>query len=86
MEEKLVAVIDEMADVLSVSQLKKLQEVMLKHFVKRGVDTQTITNEEYLRHFLEAKEIEGCSSRTIHYYKTTIEHLLNNIEKLVNFS
>ena len=31
MEHKLVMVINEMAEVLNISQLKRLQEVMLKH-------------------------------------------------------
>ena len=30
--------------------------------------------------FLDAKKIEGCSERTIEYYKVTIERLLSLIE------
>ena len=77
MEEKLVAVINEMAEVLTIAQLKKLQEVMLKHFVDRPSEQSQISNDDYLRMFLEAKRIEGCSERTLHYYRTTIEHLLS---------
>ena len=80
MEEKLVLIINEMSDVLNVAQLKKLQEVMLKHFVEKDVVKQTISNEEYLKLFLEAKRIEGCSDRTIQYYRVTIQHLIRNIE------
>ena len=40
-----------------------------------------ISNNEYLKLFLEAKKIEGCSERTLTYYKVTIEHLLKHIEK-----
>ena len=29
--------------------------------------------------FIAAKEIEGCSERTIKYYKVTVEHMLNRI-------
>lgn len=29
--------------------------------------------------FLDAKQIEGCSERTIQYYRVTVEHLLRNI-------
>lgn len=48
MEEKLVLVINEMADILSIAQLKKLQEVMLKHFVREdsAAERKTISNEE----------------------------------------
>ena len=76
MEHKLVMVINEMAEVLNISQLKRLQEVMLKHFVEKEADSQNVSNEEYLKKCLEAKRIEGCSDRTINYYSTTIDHML----------
>ena len=37
-------------------------------------------NNEYLKLFLDAKKIEGCSERTLKYYQVTIEHLLSNIQ------
>ncbi len=30
--------------------------------------------------FLDAKRIEGCSERTLNYYRTTVEHLISQIE------
>ena len=41
----------------------------------------TILNEmaEYLDMFLAAKQIEGCSERTIKYYKMTVAHLFSQI-------
>ena len=39
-----------------------------------------ISNTDFLRMFLDAKKIEGCSERTIQYYKVTVEHLLSHIE------
>ena len=81
MEEKLILVINEMAEILSIAQLKKLQEVMLKYFVGEGADAERrkISNEEYLSMFLDAKKIEGCSDRTIAYYDATIKHLLRHL-------
>jgi len=76
MEHKLVMVINEMAEVLTISQLKRLQEVMLKHFAEKEADSQNVSNAEYLKKFLEAKRIEGCSDRTINYYNATINHML----------
>ncbi len=35
MDEKFVEIINEMAEVLNAAQLKRLQEVMLKHLVER---------------------------------------------------
>ena len=80
MEEKIVAVVNEMAEVLNVAQLKKLQEVLLKNFNENTKVEQPITNTEYLRLFIDAKSIEGCSARTIKYYSSTIEHMLSKIQ------
>ena len=80
MEEKIVAVVNEMAEVLNVAQLKKLQEVLLKNFNENTKVEQPITNSEYLRLFIDAKSIEGCSTRTIKYYSSTIEHMLSKIQ------
>ena len=37
------------------------------------------TNYDYLEMFIAAKKIEGCSDRTVVYYKSTVEHLLKCI-------
>ncbi len=79
MEEKIVTVLNEMAEYLSVLQMKKLQEVMLEAFSEGTLEKKDITNEEYLKMFLDAKKIEGCSERTIQYYGATIEKLLLEI-------
>lgn len=79
MEEKVVTIINEMAEYLNVSQMKKLQEVLLKTFSEKEVAKTQISNQEYLRLFLDAKKIEGCSERTIQYYRTTIEKLFINV-------
>lgn len=42
-----------------------------------------MTNNDYLKMFLAAKNIEGCSPKTIKYYKEIVEKLLNKIEKSV---
>lgn len=79
MEEKVVKIINEMAEYLNVSQMKKLQEVLLKTFSEETPSKTEINNIEYLRLFLDAKRIEGCSERTIHYYRITVEKLFAHI-------
>lgn len=79
MEERLVSILNEMAEYLNVSQMKKLQEVLLKNLVSEPVNQAETSNEEYLKLFLDAKKIEGCSERTLHYYRTTAEHMLKSI-------
>lgn len=67
MEEKLVRILNEMAEVLNIAQLKKLQEVLLKHLTEKEAKQQEIDNTEYVKLFLDAKKIEGCSDRTLKY-------------------
>lgn len=80
MEEKLVKILNEMADYLNISQMKKLQETLLKHLVENEAKTEEIPNVEYLKMFIDAKQIEGCSERTLQYYRVTIEHMLGSID------
>lgn len=79
MEEKIVTVLNEMAAYLSIAQMKKLQEVIVKAFAENEAVKENISNEEYLSMFLAAKQIEGCSARTIQYYKVTVEHMIRRI-------
>ena len=79
MEEKIVSVLNEMSEYLSVAQMKKLQEVIIKTFTENEASKVDISNSEFLDIFLDAKKVEGCSDRTTSYYKSTIEHLLATI-------
>ena len=79
MEEKIVTVLNEMAAYLSIAQMKKLQEVIVKAFAENEAVKENISNEEYLSMFLAAKQIEGCSVRTIQYYKVTVDHMIRRI-------
>lgn len=79
-EEKLVKILNEMAEYLSISQMKKLQEVLLKNMKEQEESVSETTNYDYLEMFIAAKKIEGCSDRTVAYYKSTVEHLLNSID------
>lgn len=83
MEEKIVIILNEMAEYLSIAQMKKLQEVILKTLAENEADKQEISNNDFLKMFLEAKRIEGCSERTIQYYCATVEHLLLHITENV---
>ena len=83
MEEKIVTILNEMSEYLSIAQMKKLQEVILKTFSENEAAKQEISNTEFLKMFLDAKRIEGCSDRTIEYYRVTVEHLFSKIDESV---
>lgn len=79
MEEKLVAILNEMAEYLNIAQMKKLQEVLLKNLAENTPQKAEISNTAYLQMFLDAKRIEGCSERTLQYYRVTVERLLQTV-------
>lgn len=74
MENKIKVILREMSEFLSVEQQKKLQQVLLKYLSENRINTDKIYNKQYLNLFLDAKKIEGCSSRTLFYYKATLQH------------
>lgn len=77
MDERLVNILNAMAEYLSIAQMKKLQEVLLEQLADNEPQKKDISNEDYMRLFLDAKKIEGCSERTIQYYRVTITHMLS---------
>ena len=80
MDEKLVCILNEMVDFFSIAQMKKLQEVLLKNLSSETPQREQTSNETYLKMFIDAKQIEGCSERTLQYYKMTVEHLLATLD------
>ena len=74
-------IINDMAEVLSASQMQKLQEVLIKRLAENTVSEylQT-TNVEFLDMFLTAKHLEGCSDKTLRYYRCNIEKMLETIK------
>lgn len=79
MEEQLVRILNEMAEYLSIAQMKKLQEVLIKNLAQDEAKKEEASNTDYLQMFLDAKKIEGCSDRTLQYYCTTVNHLFQKI-------
>ena len=80
MKEMVFEILNDMAETLTVAQLKKLQEVLLLRFSEQESQPEPAKNEEYLEMFLHAKKVEGLSDRTIAYYRSSVTHLLNSIK------
>jgi integrase/recombinase XerD len=81
MQKDIYCVLEEMSDYLSPAQMKRLQEVLLKQFGEAKAEPQkAVSNLEYLEMFASAKHIEGCSDRTLTYYKSTIKGMLKKID------
>lgn len=83
MEKKIYSVLNEMSDYLNAWQMKQLQKTLIAHFAENNSQIENESNDEYLRMFIEAKKVEGCSERTLAYYKTTVLHMLNAVKTAV---
>ena len=89
MKENLIKdVLQEMLQYLNNVQSAKLQEVLHNTFTRYEVVESKQQDDNlkrnYLELFLAAKRIEGCSDKSLKYYKATIERMVNAISKSVN--
>lgn len=81
MNNEIALILDDMTEYLNPSQIKQLQKVLIKRIHEQPEQGNECSNARYLEMFLMAKRIEGCSERTIAYYKVTAEKMLSNITK-----
>ena len=88
MRNELIARIETaMAATLSSEQLAALHRVLVSETAGLEIEA-TIRGEEaeqkdFLTVFLSAKRVEGCSDKTIHYYKITLEKMIAALGKPV---
>ena len=73
-------VVQEMLPFLNNAQNEKLQEglkyALAKYAVTENKETEIISEQDFVELFLSAKRIEGCSEKSLKYYKATIEAML----------
>ena len=79
MQQLINDILHDMSEVLSAKDLYALQIVLQKKLNTQNNQTYPYTNIEYMDMFISAKRIEGCSERTLAYYKATVEHMLSII-------
>lgn len=82
----------DMEDSLTDYQLNKLKESLIINFegVEFVVKTDELKHQEELdenknmiNSFISSKQVEGCSERTIKYYKEIIEKFVNSFDKSI---
>ena len=81
-------VLQNMIHQLRDDQYEKLKEVLDMVLANYKIDEiedelNSEENQHYVVSFLASKRLEGCSEKTLHYYQSTIEILLNKLEKNV---
>lgn len=86
MKKELINIIEQgMLGVLNNEQLAKLHEVLVRSFSMYVEDCEEIqlSNDELLTLFLSAKQVEGCSERSLKYYRTTLSKMNEKMNKSV---
>ena len=81
----------EMAGILNNAQRQKLSEVLEHCFfyvdvIALGNENlnQSKSNQSLKEEFLSAKQVEGCSERSVSYYSSTLDNLIKTLEKPFN--
>lgn len=83
------SIVQQMLSVLDNAQLKQLQraiETTLADYdiVQKSNVKQTDIDDAVIEKFIAAKRVEGCSEKSLSYYKSTINIMLGNIKKPID--
>lgn len=80
-------VVMQMQRELDYNQIARLKEVLASELeniemieLSNTFDNCKLKNKDLLDSFVSAKKIEGCSDKTLAYYRSTIEHLFEDVE------
>ena len=78
-------IVQGMLPYLNNAQNEKLQEVLQYVFADYELtekqQQEKTSKQNFVELFLSAKRIEGCSEKSLKYYKATIEAMLNELQK-----
>lgn len=78
-------VVQGMLPYLNNAQNERLQEVLqytlARYEVTENKQQEKISEQNFVELFLSAKQIEGCSEKSLKYYKATIEAMFNELQK-----
>lgn len=79
------SIIQQMLGHLDNRQLQQLKDVLEHELFNYEIKTQIGSNEDdseqLVESFITAKRIEGCSEKTLKYYKTTIDVMISAVGK-----
>ena len=84
-QELIKDVVQGMLPFLNNAQGEKLQEVLqftlANYEVTQSKESKNNSEQDFVELFLSAKRIEGCSEKSLKYYKATIEAMLCELKK-----
>ena len=82
MKEKIINnILQRMQDKVNNKQLEELKIILIDEFSIKNTKNKEKSNDKLEKLFIDAKRLEGCSNKTILYYISTIEMMLNKINK-----
>lgn len=84
----IIDVMQQMLPHLDNAQMQKLQKVL--EYTLHGCEITVLEendndNSKLVESFISAKGIEGCSEKTLKYYRTTIETMLISVDKSIRY-
>jgi site-specific recombinase xerD len=84
----IIDVMQQMLPHLDNAQMQKLQRVL--EYTLHGCEITVLEendndNSQLVESFISAKRIEGCSEKTLKYYRTTIETMLISVDKSIRY-
>ena len=84
----IIDVMQQMLPHLDNAQMQKLQKVL--EYTLHGCEIPVLEendndNSKLVESFISAKGIEGCSEKTLKYYRTTIETMLISVDKSIRY-
>jgi site-specific recombinase XerD len=82
MSKNVEMVLQEMLPYLNNKQLEKLRQALHKYIQPTDSQDETrVQEEDLISQFLTAKQLEGCSSRTVKFYEQTLRSMERSIPK-----
>ena len=82
-------IVQGMLPYLNNAQTQRLQEVLqhtlFDYEVKKTEKDKELSEQNLVELFLAAKRIEGCSEKTLKYYKATIQAMIDSIGKGIKY-
>lgn len=88
-EELIVEIEQEMINLLDNMQMEELHKILLRNLQRLTIIDKTHNKNldkkemDYCSMFICAKRVEGCSEKSIKYYRSTINNMLKAIDKSV---
>ena len=84
----IIDVMQQMLPHLDNAQMQKLQKVL--EYTLHGCEITVLEendndNSQLVESFISAKRIEGCSEKTLKFYRTTIETMLISVDKSIRY-